>query len=94
MAYCLLKGAGASLTLHRRNSALSGSVFTVGHSWVVGGPYLIRRKYRSDCGPDSGGSVTMESSSSCVELQSGYHCGGAVLGGGDGDTGFCDSVCY
>ena len=30
----LLANGGASLQLHRRDSALSGRVFTVGHSWI------------------------------------------------------------
>ena len=94
---CIRKGllfteGGASLQLHRRDSALSGCVFTVGNSSMP--PYseavlhcsmrttggrppssgllegLTLFAENTDCGPDSGGSVTMESSSSRVELQS------------------------
>ena len=76
----LFTEGGASLQLHRRDSALSGRVVTVGHCSIqpyseavlllcpdywwssdaiqrfVGGTNTVRRKYRPDCGQNSGGS--------------------------------------
>ena len=89
----LFTEGGASLQLHRRDSALSGRVFKVGHcsipplfrgcatlfctdyrwspdaiQWFIGGSNIVRREYRSDCGQNSGESVTMESSGPHVKF--------------------------
>ena len=74
----LFAEGGASLQLHRRDSALSGRVFTVGHCSVplyseailhcsvrtTGGrrmPPSGLLIYRLDCGQNTGGPVSMES---------------------------------
>ena len=106
----LFTEGGASLQLHRRDSALSGRVFTVGHSSIP--PYseaVLHCSIRTTGGRPMPSSGLLEGFTLFTENTglivgrtlvdpsrwkvSGYHCSGAV-GGGDGDTGFCDSVCY
>ena len=62
--------------------------------WFIRRTNIVHRKYRPDCGQNSGGSVSMESSGPRVEFQSRYHCGGSVRGGGNDSPSFCYSVHY
>ena len=90
----MLTEGGASLQLHRQDSALSGRVFTDAIQWFIGGTNTIHREYRSDCGQNSGGSVAMESSGPRIKFQSGYRHGGSILRGGNDSSSLCYSVHY
>ena len=97
-----------SLQLHRRDAALSGRVFTVGHCSIppcseadsgrpvvfveqpVVGTHGVRREYRLSSGPDTSGSVRMESSSAGVQFQPRNRDGGTFFGGWHD----CSSVGY
>ena len=111
----LFTDGGVSLQLHRRDAALSGRVFTVGHCSIppcseavlqlhdpdsgrpvvfverpVGGTHSVCREYRLSSGPDTSGSVRMESSSAGVQFQPRNRDGGTFFGGWHD----CSSVGY
>ena len=62
----LFTEGGASLQLHRRNDALSGDVFTVGHYSVPPYSEAVLHCTVRTAGGHSGGPVPVESSGACV----------------------------
>ena len=62
--------------------------------WIIRRTNIVHGKYRPDHWQDTGGPVPLEGAGPGFEFQSGHHCGGSVLGGGNDIASFCNTVYY
>ena len=62
--------------------------------WIIRRINPVCRKYRLDCGQNTGGPVSMESIGPGFEFQPGHRRASTILRGGNDSTGFCYPVYY